>query len=60
MLVWGARASSAIAQEEPAPPVLVELPRLKAELRPRTDESGVTRLYLREAGLRKQRGQGRF
>eukprot|EP01043_Picozoa_sp_COSAG02_P030767 COSAG02_NODE_1980_length_10197_cov_40.403842_5_plen_1929_part_01 len=43
VLVWGERNS-----EEELLPVLVELPRLRTELRPRTDQEGCTRLYLKE------------
>ena len=44
VLVWAARNS----EEQQLLPVLVELPRLRTELRPRTDKEGCTRLHLKE------------
>jgi hypothetical protein len=43
VLVWSQRDS-----EQQLLPVLVELPRLRTELRPRTDQAGCTRLHLKE------------
>ena len=44
VLVWGAQTF----EQQELLPVLVELPRLRTELRPRTDTEGCTRLHLKE------------